>query len=222
MSNYIKTAGEVTVNVGLVSLGVMAIVGTIAIDLVILAYILKPNKSNNKNHNNNDNNNNNSFFTGMLVGQLFSNQNRSTDNDLWIKLLLSPLFTAAAVVLSFVLGVPYIGIGLIIGWGVAMGITLLGVGLCRLAECFEPANTNATPTHVSVHNDNNYSNNCDNSYGYNPTPSAPPAPCVVAKQGAGMTMADAYCRMFHTDTPAKANANAKYVQEYIPTATPII
>lgn len=97
----------------------MAIVGTVAIDIVILAAAEK---------------NHDAFLTGFILGSLFSRD----FSDPTILLAISPITTAIAVGLSFGLGVPWVGIGLLIGWGVAAGLLVLGFALEALAEAIRP------------------------------------------------------------------------------------
>lgn len=97
----------------------MAVVGTVAIDIVILAAAEK---------------NHNSFLTGFILGSMFSRGNI----DPVPLLIASPITSAIAVGLSFLLGVPGVGIGIMIGWGVAAGLLALGFGLVALAKAMEP------------------------------------------------------------------------------------
>jgi hypothetical protein len=98
---------------------VMAVVGTVAIDIVILAAA-------DKNHN--------SFLTGFIWGSLFS---RGNINPLPL-LIASPITSVIAVALSFALGVPGVGVGILIGWGVAASLLAIGLGLEALSKAIEP------------------------------------------------------------------------------------
>ena len=98
---------------------VMAVVGTVAIDIVILA-------SAEKNHN--------SFVTGFVLGSMFSRGN----SDPVPLLIASPITSAIAVVLSFALGVPGVGLAILAGWFVAAAVLGIGLGLEALAKAIEP------------------------------------------------------------------------------------
>ena len=97
----------------------MAIVGTVAIDLVLLAAAEK---------------NHDSFLTGFVLGSMFSRGNV----DPLPLLIASPITSAVAVVLSFILGVPTVGVGILIGWAVAATVLAVGFGLVALAEAIDP------------------------------------------------------------------------------------
>lgn len=112
--------GTGTYYVGAGSLFVMAVVGTVSIDLVLLSYA-KEKK--------------NEFFTGYLLGSMF---NRSSNNDPLTALMFSPITTGFAVLLSVYLGVPGVGLALLAGWAAAATIFLTGLGLLELADRFEP------------------------------------------------------------------------------------
>ncbi|CEG56391.1 hypothetical protein [Legionella fallonii] len=98
---------------------VMAAVGTVAIDIVLLAAA-------EKHHNH--------FLTGFVLGSMFSRGHI----DPVPLLIASPITSAVAVVLSFALGVPGVGLGILIGWGVAAGVLALGFGLTALAKAIDP------------------------------------------------------------------------------------
>jgi hypothetical protein len=96
----------------------MAIVGTFAIDIVLLVLAREYD----------------SFLTGFILGALFC----STGVDPVPLLIASPIMSAIAVSLSFAFGVPYVGVGLLIGWGAAAGLLAIGYGLRELAKIIEP------------------------------------------------------------------------------------
>ena len=101
------------------SLFVMAVVGTVAIDIVILTAAQKQN---------------NAFLTGFIFGSMFSRGNY----DPIPLLIASPITSAIAVALSFALGVPGVGVGILIGWGVAAALLAIGTGLEAFAKAIDP------------------------------------------------------------------------------------
>lgn len=119
---------------GGIGLFLMAVVGTFAIDLVLLAWAEKRD---------------NGFLTGFILGLIWSR-----DSNPLPLLLISPITSAIAVGLSFALGVSGVGIGILIGWGVAAAALFLGFGLEKLAEKIRPSakaysffgNTGETPS----------------------------------------------------------------------------
>ncbi len=98
---------------------VMAVVGTVAIDIVLLAAAER---------------NHNAFLTGFVLGSMFSRSNV----DPVPLLIASPITSAVAVVLSFALGVPGVGVGILIGWGAAAALLAIGFGLTALAKAMDP------------------------------------------------------------------------------------
>ncbi len=101
------------------SLLVMAVVGTFAIDLVILAAAEKRRDS---------------FLTGFILGSMFSRGNV----DPVPLLIVSPITSAIAVALSFALGVPGVGLAILAGWALAATLLAVGLGLESLAQAIDP------------------------------------------------------------------------------------
>lgn len=101
------------------SLFIMAAVGTVAIDLVLLAYAEK---------------NHNDFLTGFIMGSLFFGPRV----DPIPLLIASPITSLIAVGLSVALGVPGVGVAILAGW--AFGAIMLGAGygLVALSEQIAP------------------------------------------------------------------------------------
>lgn len=133
MANLVKDLGKGIVYLGMGTMFVMAIVGSISIDLVLVAALAKALRSNSSS-------NNNSFLTGYLWGTLFSSRNSSTGgfySNLGVMLLASPILTLAAIGLSFALGVPEVGIALAVGWGVAFGLVALGAFIHGVGKMLE-------------------------------------------------------------------------------------
>lgn len=99
---------------------VMAVVGTVAIDIVLLAYAEK---------------NRDAFLTGFIWGSMFSRNNNFNPLPL---LIASPITSLIAVALSFALGVSGVGVAILIGWGVAAAVLGIGLGLEALAKAVAP------------------------------------------------------------------------------------
>lgn len=97
----------------------MAVVGTVAIDLVLLAAAERSH---------------NHFLTGFIWYSMFSRGNV----DPVPLLIASPLTSVIAVALSFALGVPGVGVGILIGWSVAATLLAVGYGLEQLSKAIAP------------------------------------------------------------------------------------
>lgn len=104
---------------GCASLIVMAAVGTISIDLVLLSYAEK---------------NHDAFLTGYMLGSMWN----SPSYDPTAALILSPITSVIATGLSFALGVPEVGIALMAGWAVAATLVGVGCALVAAAEAISP------------------------------------------------------------------------------------
>jgi hypothetical protein len=98
---------------------VMACVGTVAIDIVLLAYAEKRH---------------NQFMTGFILGSMFWGPRI----DPVPLLIASPITSAIAVVLSFALGVSGVGFAILGGWALSATLFTLGYGLQCLAEASDP------------------------------------------------------------------------------------
>lgn len=127
-----ETASDITCFLGKVLmysggglLFVMAVVGTVAIDLVILCWAAKKNRD---------------FCTLLLWGAMFGGWHRPIWGPLpWQALLgFSLVSTMIAIILSVCLGVPQIGVILVAGWLLAAAILLLGYALHALGEYISP------------------------------------------------------------------------------------
>ena len=128
-SNTSHILGVILMCGGGAGLFVMAVVGTIAIDLVLLNYALKQR---------------NQFLTGFVLGGLFF---RQTPGPF---LGISLLSTGIAVVLSVALGVPQVGALLLAGWAAAALVFSVGVGLCMLGETLDPTPDAGSPFRFSM------------------------------------------------------------------------
>jgi hypothetical protein len=53
-------------------------------------------------------------------------------------LIVSPITSVIAVVLSFALEVPAIGLGIMAGWTLAASLVGLGMAMIALSECLNP------------------------------------------------------------------------------------
>lgn len=101
------------------SLLIMAVVGTVAVDLVLLAYAEKKQDQ---------------FLTGFIIGSMF----HSRQVDPLALLVASPITSAIAVSLSFLLGVPQVGWAILIGWTFAAVVLAIGVSIQSLAKSITP------------------------------------------------------------------------------------
>jgi len=135
MLKTIKTVGEYTQYVGLGLIFAMAVVGTVAIDIVILAALAKAlSESNNRRGNGLGDY---PFVTLMLWNMMF-NSSSSRHNtgviDFGLQLLIAPVTTMIAIGLSILLGVPQVGVALIAGWVVALGVLAVGYLIEQAAD----------------------------------------------------------------------------------------
>ena len=223
MLKQIKTAGEYIKYTGLVLLTMMAVVGTVAIDIVILVAILTESKKNEQRGHENEGH---GFFTGYVIGVMFSNHNQSSPLQTTIQLLLSPITTLIAIALSVCLGVPQVGIALAIGWGVAVGVLALGMGISQLAEIgiayFEQKEASITCASNSLEHEN-----INNSYGSILQHSGSPVathssavPIVIAtciddaandSSVANQFSSNRYTSMFFEPSAPPANVSSVYV-----------
>ncbi|QEY52214.1 hypothetical protein [Legionella longbeachae] len=105
---------------------IMAVVGTIAIDLVLLAYAEKHH---------------NDFMTGWILGTMFWGPRV----DPLPLLIVSPITSLIAVGLSLALGVPQVGVALLAGWALASTVFAIGCALVSLSESL-----NLEPEHDRV------------------------------------------------------------------------
>lgn len=117
--NTLKKVGQYTMIVGGCLTVAMAVIGTIALDLVFIAALAKQAKERN--------------WGGMvLTGYLWHFVSGKTHP--LILLLLSPFTTIAAMGLAIMLDVGYMAWWLAGGWAVAVGILVLGYGLYKLGQ----------------------------------------------------------------------------------------
>lgn len=105
---------------------IMAVVGTIAIDLVLLAYAEKHH---------------NDFMTGWILGTMFWGPRV----DPLPLLIASPITSLIAVGLSLALGVPQVGVALLAGWALAATVFTVGCALVSLSESI-----NLEPEHDQI------------------------------------------------------------------------
>lgn len=105
---------------------IMAVVGTIAIDLVLLAYAEKHH---------------NDFMTGWILGTMFWGPRV----DPLPLLIVSPITSLIAVGLSLALGVPQVGVALLAGWALVSTVFAIGCVLVSLSESL-----NLEPEHDRV------------------------------------------------------------------------
>lgn len=111
---------------GGIALFLMACVGTMAIDIVLLSYAEK---------------NHDSFLTGFILGSIL--WGRSPDP--LPMLIISPLTSAVAIALSFALGVSGVGLAILTGWAISASVFAIGCGILALSDSlsssidYEPA-----------------------------------------------------------------------------------
>ena len=114
--------GTVLMYSGGAGLFVMAVVGTIAIDMVLLTAAAQSH---------------NDFVTAIVFMSIFMGPRP----DPFFALIASPLTTAIAVVLAVCLGVPQVGFALMAGWAIAASLCLLGYGLLTLSDALKSDNS---------------------------------------------------------------------------------
>lgn len=118
-SDFSFIIGKGLIYGGGASLLLMAAVGTVAIDIVLLAYADKTH---------------NSFLTGFILGSMFF----GPQVDPLPLLIASPITSLIAVGLSVALGVPMVGAAILAGWALATTLLAVGFGLVALSEAIEP------------------------------------------------------------------------------------
>ncbi len=118
-SDFSLILGKALMYGGGAGLLIMAGVGTVAIDVVLLAYA-------NKTHN--------GFLTGFILGSMFF----GPKIDPIPLLVISPITSLIAVGLSVALGVPMVGAAILAGWALAATFIGIGYGLMSLAEAIDP------------------------------------------------------------------------------------
>ena len=119
---------------GVFGIGAMAVVGTFAIDLVIIAAVLDNAK---KNKSNQSNQTSDFFVTMMLWNMMSSKNSHTTLTDYLLLLLISPITSAIAIGLSFYLGVSSVGIAILGGWAASLSLVTLGSGLSSAGKWLE-------------------------------------------------------------------------------------
>ncbi|HRD69610.1 MAG TPA: hypothetical protein PK657_05665 [Legionella sp.] len=102
---------------GAFSLLTMAVVGTVAVDLVLIAAAERQH---------------NYFLTGFILGSMCGGSVSMG------QFILSPVTSLIAVGLSVLLGVPMIGMALIAGWALAATVLGAGLGLELLGHSIAP------------------------------------------------------------------------------------
>ena len=126
VSSVIQDFGTGTMYVGGGALFVMAVVGTLSIDIVMMAAVQKQAKEGKYVD---------LLFT-MYVWHLLSGNNGQPMNPL-ILLAISPITSAIAIVLSVAYEVPMVGACIAGGWGIAASILLLGWAINKLGKWLE-------------------------------------------------------------------------------------
>jgi hypothetical protein len=125
VSQVIQDFGTGTMYVGGASLFVMAVVGTMAIDIVMMAAIQKQAKEG-------------KVLDMCVTAWMWHLIAADKQNAHPLVLLaISPITTAVAIGLSVAYEVPMVGVYLAGGWGIAASILLLGWMINRLGQCLE-------------------------------------------------------------------------------------
>jgi hypothetical protein len=125
VSDATRFLGTILMCGGGASLFVMAAVGTVSVDIVLLAFASKQR---------------NGFLTGYILGSMWYRNDISPIS----LMIVSPLMTAIAIVLSVALGVAGVGFVLAAGWALSAALFLTGYGLTKLADTIAPAASNPT------------------------------------------------------------------------------
>jgi|GEM_PF-2273094 len=184
MLKTIKKVGEYTQYTGLALIFTMAVVGTVAIDVVIFAALAKAASESNRRGNGFGNN---PLVTLMLWNMMFNNSSSRRDTGILnfgLQLLLAPVLTVIAIGLSVLLGVPQIGVALTAGWVVALGVLAVGYAIEQTADSAIQY-FNSTPKNMSRHsNDVNTAPRARNTF--EPEPSFTPVH-VATNNGPSMT-----------------------------------
>ena len=123
LARSIQDLGFYTRMTGYVGVGTMAVVGTMAIDLVMMAAIHKSAKEG-------------QYFdvaTELWTWHLLSNKNM----DPLYLIILSPLTTVFAIGLSIAYEVPSIGLYLALVWALSLSLVVVGWGLEGLGKSVE-------------------------------------------------------------------------------------
>lgn len=177
MFNAIRNIGTGIMYVGIFGVGAMLIVGTVSLDIVILAFLAKESR----------NNRGNAFITGYLWGSLFNRPDpyyysssrygyyQAPLPDMTVLLIASPIITIIAIAASFALGVPGVGVGLFLGWAAALSTIGVGYAIHQLGNGLESTwRYLNTPSPKNNGSDNTSGVNPDNGrtfdFGENPAP----------------------------------------------------
>ena len=132
----VQSLGHFAYWTGVFGIGAMAVVGTFAIDLVIIATVLDNAKKNQNNQSSQQQTNN--FFVTMMLWNMMSSKNSHTSfTDYLLLLLISPITSAIAIGLSFYLGVSSVGIAILGGWAASLSLVTLGNGLSSAGKWLE-------------------------------------------------------------------------------------
>jgi hypothetical protein len=119
VSDFSFIIGRAMIYGGAGALVIMAAVGTVSIDLVLLSAAEKYHDQ---------------FLTGFVLGSMFSRGN----TDPVPLLIASPITSGIAVILSVALGVPYVGLAIMAGWLIAATTLAIGYGIEAFAKAINP------------------------------------------------------------------------------------
>ncbi|WP_367606561.1 hypothetical protein [Legionella sp. W05-934-2] len=115
LADFSLIIGKALFYSGGLALFLMACVGTLSIDIVMLACAEKHHDQ---------------FLTGIILGSMFG---RGSYDPMPL-IMASPITSALAVALSVYLGVPGVGVAIVAGWILSTTIFIMGCGLFALSE----------------------------------------------------------------------------------------
>ena len=208
MINPVKLLGELITSIGMAAIILMFLVGTIAIDIVILAYLSKEARRND--------NHDHQFLTGYLFGLFWSNHDsnhRSFYSNTKDMMIASMLLTAVAILLSVVLEVPEVGALLVSGWAVSCAIILLGMAVYSLGDILGAATVSISAWFKNVSHETRQNSNPTVGYSQSNHPAPPHS--SPGKTGAAPT------RQPVAITPSAPPAPASHYEKEPPPSSPL-
>ena len=127
MANALKILGKGIVYLGLGALFIMAIIGTMSLDLLILCLISQSDRRNNN------------FFATLFMWDIMLSNRSSLYENIGFSLLASPFISAVTIGLSVAVGLPEFGLLQLAGWVGAFTILLAGAVIYGLGDTLEDA-----------------------------------------------------------------------------------
>lgn len=120
VGNGIKKIGQYTMYAGVFGLFVMAVVGTFAIDMVMIAALQKQAREGQTIN----------FLFTLYIWHCFSGSSKNP----FLLLLISPFTTLLAIGLSVAYDVSFVGMFLAGGWVIAAGLVIAGFAMYQLGK----------------------------------------------------------------------------------------